>query len=79
MTREDEALRLALSRVSKDSGAFVLDVLENNISRDDQITFDHRLADLAEAIRERALRIAGLVIEDSVSDDDSTESDAVIR
>lgn len=39
MTREDEELLIALSRISKDSGAFALGVLENNISRDDQIDF----------------------------------------
>lgn len=71
MTHGDEELLLALSRISKDSGSFALGVLENSISRDDQIAFGHRLVDLAEAIRERALRTAGLVIEGSFSDDDS--------
>lgn len=68
MTREDEEVLLALSHISKDSGAFALGVLENSISRDDQIAFGRRLVDLAEAIRERALRTGGLVIDGSVSD-----------
>lgn len=65
MAREDEELLLSLSRISKDSGTFALGVLENSISRDDQIAFGYRLVDLAEAIRERALRTAGLVIDGS--------------
>ncbi|MGH3813359.1 MAG: hypothetical protein ACRDUV_13030 [Pseudonocardiaceae bacterium] len=68
MTREDEELLLELSRISKDSGSFALGVLENNISRDDQIVFGYRLVDLAAAIRERALRTAELIIEGSVCD-----------
>lgn len=79
MTRDDETLLIALARISNDSGTFALGVLENSISRDDQIAFGHRLVDLAEAIRERALRTADLVIEGSVSDDDSTQSNAVIQ
>lgn len=69
MIREDEEVLLALSRINIDSGIFALGVLENSISRDDQIAFGHRLVDLAEAIRERALRTAGLVIDGSVSED----------
>lgn len=69
MTRDDEELLLALSRISKDSGPFALGVLKNSISRDDQIAFGHRLTDLAEAIRKRALRTVALVVEGSVSDE----------
>ncbi len=71
MTRDDEELLLALSRIGKDSGTFALGVLEDSISRDDQIIFGHRLVDLAEAIRKRALRTAGLIIEGSIIDDGS--------
>ncbi len=79
MTREDETLLLGLSRISKDSGAFALGVLENSISRDDQLAFGHRLVDLAKAIRERALRTAGLVIEGSLSDDDGAQQEEITR
>lgn len=72
MTLDDEVLLLTLSRISKDSGTFALGVLEDSISRDDQIAFGHRLVDLAEAIRERASRTSGLIIEGSVSDDRGT-------
>jgi hypothetical protein len=68
MTLDDEALLLALSRIGKDSGAFALGVLENTISRDGQIAFSRQLIDLAEAVRERARRTAGLIVEGSVSD-----------
>lgn len=70
MSHEDEELLLALARISKDSGAFALGVLENSISRDDQIAFCCQLVDLAVAIRKRARRTVGLIIEGSVSDDD---------
>ncbi|MGH3795114.1 MAG: hypothetical protein ACRDSP_09505 [Pseudonocardiaceae bacterium] len=79
MTDEDEALLLALSRVGRDSGDFALGVLENSMSRDDQIAFGHRLVNLAEAIRERALRTAGPIIEGSVNDNDNTEQSSIVR
>ncbi|MGH3885590.1 MAG: hypothetical protein ACRDSZ_03300 [Pseudonocardiaceae bacterium] len=62
MTREDEELLLELSRISKDSSRFALGVLKKSISRDDQIAFGYCLVDLAEPIRERALRTAGLIM-----------------
>ncbi|MGH4007577.1 MAG: hypothetical protein ACRDTH_05310 [Pseudonocardiaceae bacterium] len=73
MTCEDEERLLALSRIGKDSGSFALGVLENSISRDDQIAFGDQLVNLAKAIRQRALRTAGLVIEGVVSDGDNTQ------
>lgn len=73
MTHEDEELLRSLSRISKDSGVFALGVLENSISPDDQIAFGCRLVDLAEAIRKRALRTPGLVIDGSVGDDGSSQ------
>ncbi|MGQ0776765.1 MAG: hypothetical protein ACT4NY_20490 [Pseudonocardiales bacterium] len=69
MTDEDEDVLLALSRINIDSGTFALGVLDNSISRDDQIAFEHRLVDLAEAIRERALRTAVLIIDGGASED----------
>ncbi len=65
MTLDDETLLLALSRISKGSGAFALGVLENSISRDDQIAFGRQLVDLANAFRERSRRTPGLIIDGS--------------
>lgn len=49
------------------------------ISRDDPIAFDYRLVDLSEAIRGRALRIAGLVIDGSLGDDVSAHQHVVMQ
>jgi len=71
MTDEDEDVLLALSRINIDSGTFALGVLNNSISREEQIAFGYRLVDLADAIRQRALRTAGLVIDGCVREDTS--------
>ncbi len=57
-----------LNAINKDVGDFSAGVLSNDISHDDQIAFAHRLVDLAEAIRERALRTPRMVIEGVVDD-----------
>ncbi|MGB9281415.1 MAG: hypothetical protein WCB57_15220 [Pseudonocardiaceae bacterium] len=60
-----EANRKVLLVAIGERGAFALCVLENSISRDDQIAFGRQLVDLANAIRERSRRTPGLIIDGS--------------
>ncbi|WP_410641225.1 hypothetical protein [Amycolatopsis sp. lyj-346] len=57
-----------LKDINNDAGAFVADVLSDDISRDDQIVFALRLVRLAERIKQRADSTAGMVIEGGVVD-----------
>jgi hypothetical protein len=56
VTDEDRQLLLDLRRMTEACCAFCAGVLENDLSRDDQFALSARLADMAERIRERALR-----------------------
>ncbi|MGH3834881.1 MAG: hypothetical protein ACRDSF_04125 [Pseudonocardiaceae bacterium] len=56
MTDEDRALLLELSRLNKGCGEFCAGIIENDLSRDDQFALSTRLVDIAERIRNRALR-----------------------
>jgi hypothetical protein len=51
----DELILLQLRNINRDAGQFATDMLNNKITQDEQISFAHRLVDLAEAIRERAI------------------------
>lgn len=66
-------LNMAIARGLKDinqaSGNFIAGVLSDDISKEDQITFALRLVDLAIAIKQRANKTVGMVIEGSVTDD----------
>ncbi|BBJ39979.1 hypothetical protein SSPO_026970 [Streptomyces antimycoticus] len=60
------AIAQQLKAITGDAGAFVVGLLSDDISKDDQITFALRLA---EHIKERADSTAGMVIEGGVLDD----------
>lgn len=55
MTDDDRQLLLDLRHMADACGEFCAGVIENDLSRDDQLALSARLADLAERIRERAL------------------------
>lgn len=65
LTDEDRDLLQKLSRVGNILGAVVTGILEDSISREEQIGFVYWLADAAEAMRARAERTHE-VIEGSV-------------
>ncbi len=65
-----ELILTQLNSLGKDVGNFIAGILSDDISRDDQINFAHRLVDIAEAIRDRALQTPGMVIEGGVLDGD---------
>jgi hypothetical protein len=64
----DELILMQLKGINEEAGPFVVGILNDDISRDEQISFAHRLVDLAEAIRDRALQTPGMVIEGGVVD-----------
>lgn len=64
----DELILLQLKGINTDAGQFVAGILSNDLSRDEQMNFSHRLVDLAEAIQDRALQSCGLVVEGGVVD-----------
>lgn len=47
--------------MNQTAGAFVAGMLSDDLSREDQIAFAHRLVDLAEAVRDRALETPVIV------------------
>ncbi len=61
-----------LRSINQDAGQFAAAILSNDISKEDQISYAHRLVDLAAVIRDRATGTAGLVVEGSVVDDRDT-------
>ncbi|HEV7949225.1 MAG TPA: hypothetical protein VGP24_05595 [Glaciihabitans sp.] len=65
----DEIILLQLRNISRDVAPFASALLSNTITHDEQISFAHRLVDLAEAVRERATGAAGQVVEGSTTDD----------
>jgi hypothetical protein len=56
VTDEDRQLLGELRRMTDACGAFCAGVLENDLSRDDQLALSVRLAVMAECIRKRALK-----------------------
>ncbi|HEX7661462.1 MAG TPA: hypothetical protein VF444_18465 [Pseudonocardiaceae bacterium] len=58
LTRE---ICLRLKQMNQTAGAFVAGMLSDDLSREDQIAFAHRLVDLAEAVRDRALETPVIV------------------
>jgi hypothetical protein len=63
-----EAVIWRLKAVGDEMGGFVAGILSNDLTEDEQIAFAHKLVDLAEAIRERAVGQTGVVIEGSTLD-----------
>jgi hypothetical protein len=63
---EDRDLLQKLSRVGNILGDVVAGILEDSISREEQIGFVYWLADAAEAMRARAYRTPCEVVEGSV-------------
>ena len=66
MDDEDRDLLQKLSRVGNILGDVVAGILEDSISRDEQIGFVYWLADAAEAMQARAFRTCGEVVEETV-------------
>jgi hypothetical protein len=62
MDDEDRDLLQKLSRVGNILGDVVAGILEDSISRDEQIGFVYWLADAAEAMQARAFRTCGDVV-----------------
>lgn len=56
MTDDDRQLLLDLRRMTDACGVFCAGVIENDLSRDDQLALGDWLADIAGRIRRRALR-----------------------
>lgn len=61
-----------LRNINQDAGQFAAAILSNDISKEAQIRYAHRLVDLAAVIRDRATGTAGLVVEGSIVDDRDT-------
>jgi hypothetical protein len=59
----DELILLQLKNINRDAGQFATTILTNEITEDEQIRYAHRLVDLAEAIRDRAISATGQVVE----------------
>lgn len=55
MTDDDRQLLLELRRMTDACGEFCAGIIENDLSRDDQLALGIRLADMAQRIRDRAL------------------------
>jgi len=64
-----ELILLQIKSISKDMGGFIASLLSDDLTKQRQISFGHRLVDLAELILERAEGTPVMVIEGSVSDD----------
>ena len=64
-----ELILLQIKSISKDMGGFVAGLLSDDLTKERQISFGHRLVDLAELILERAEGTPAMVIEGSVCDD----------
>lgn len=56
MTDEDRQLLCELRRMANACGAFCAGVIENDLSRDEQLALGIQLVNIAERIRDRALR-----------------------
>ncbi|MEV7321234.1 hypothetical protein [Streptomyces sp. NPDC093970] len=66
-----------LKDITGDTGQFVADILSDDISQDEQITFALRLVRLAGHIKQRAASTAGMVVEGGVVDDGSSRRPAL--
>jgi hypothetical protein len=64
-----ELILLQIMSINKDTGGFIAGLLSDDLTKERQISFGHRLVDLAELILERAEGTPTMVIEGSVSDD----------
>jgi hypothetical protein len=64
-----ELILLQITSINKDVGGFVTGLLSNDLTKERQVSFGHRLVDLAELILERANGTPTMLIEGSVSDD----------
>jgi hypothetical protein len=62
----DELILLQLKKLTRDAGPFVIGILTNEITKDEQISFSRRLVDCAEAIRDRAVHIPDMILEGGV-------------
>lgn len=67
MTDDDRQLLLELRRMTDACGVFCAGVIENDLSRDDQLGLSDWLAEMAGRIRERALRTVVVVEGEDVS------------
>ncbi|MGH3933327.1 MAG: hypothetical protein ACRDTF_25500 [Pseudonocardiaceae bacterium] len=63
MKDADRELLAMLGQAGARFGEIAVGLLEDSLTRDEQITFGHQLVDLAERFRQRALRTAGMVVE----------------
>ena len=77
MNDEDRDLLQKLSQVGNILGDVVAGILHDTISRDEQIGLVYWLADAAEAMRARAFRTPGDVIEGSVIEESVIEGRVV--
>lgn len=66
-----ELILLQIHGINKDVGGFIAGLLSDDLTHDQQISFGHRLVDLAELILDRAKATPTMVIEGSISHDDS--------
>ncbi|MGH3887584.1 MAG: hypothetical protein ACRDSZ_13625 [Pseudonocardiaceae bacterium] len=67
MTDDDRQLLLDLRRMTEACGAFCAGVIEDDLSRDDQLALGDWLTGMAERIRERGLRTAVVIEGEAVS------------
>jgi hypothetical protein len=76
-----ELILLQIAGINKDVGRFIAGLISDDLTHDQQISFGHRLVDLAELILERANETPTMVIEGSISDDsdDSPANQRVIE
>ncbi|HEX7658065.1 MAG TPA: hypothetical protein VF444_01190 [Pseudonocardiaceae bacterium] len=56
---------LQFKEMNQATGAFVAALLSDDLSRDEQIAFAHRLVDLAETLRDHALQTPVIVDADT--------------
>lgn len=66
MTDDDRHFLLALRQMADACGEFCTGVIENDLSRDNQLALSTHLADIAERIRSRAMRTP-IIIENNAN------------
>lgn len=66
MTDEDRQLLLALRRLADACGEFCAGVIENDLSREDQLALSIQLAEMAQGIRDRALSTPVIIESETV-------------